>query len=350
MSVGAKYRVKHGIKRLAIASGLEVANALRTSSLAERARGRGVIFTLHHVRPQLPASFRPNALLEITPEFLDTVLHTLRAEGYEPIPLDEVPSRLRSDDGKRFAAFTLDDGYHDNAIHAAPVFSKHNAPFSVFVSKGLSERSHTLWWETLEALVSAADDLEIDIGDGPMRFAMHTDTQKIGAFETIGGRIIAADEQERVERLNAKALEYGIDANKLTENLVLNGDGLKALAENPLASLGAHTISHRAIGLLEREEALREMRVSADYVEGITGKRPKAFAYPYGFAPAVTPRDHELALEAGFEMALTTQPGTLTKANLDNMTALPRISLNGLYQKARFVSGLMTGLPFKLSK
>ena len=39
--------------------------------LAPLARGRGVILTFHHVRPEGPRGFAPNALLAITPTFLE---------------------------------------------------------------------------------------------------------------------------------------------------------------------------------------------------------------------------------------------------------------------------------------
>ena len=122
-------------KRAAIGAGLEVSWLLASAGLMQEARGRGVVFTLHHVRPHVPEAFEPNAHLEITPRFLDAALRRLRREGYRFVPLGEVPVLLAEPEGGApFAAFTLDDGYSNNLEHALPVFERHQAPFTVFVA------------------------------------------------------------------------------------------------------------------------------------------------------------------------------------------------------------------------
>ena len=63
-------------------------------------------------------------------------------------------------------------------------------------------------------------------------------------------------------------------------------------------------------------------------------------------AGTVSPRDHRTARDLGFTIAVTTQPGTL--ANGIETAALPRISLNGHFQKAGYVSALASGTPFRL--
>ncbi|HEX2148471.1 MAG TPA: polysaccharide deacetylase, partial [Pseudorhizobium sp.] len=61
-------------------------------------------------------------------------------------------------------------------------------------------------------------------------------------------------------------------------------------------------------------------------------------------------RDVKIAEELGFSVAVTTQPGTLSQASLNNLTGLPRISLNGYFQRPRYVSALASGIPFALMR
>lgn len=346
---GTKIKFKESAKRCAITFGLEIANLLQKARVARQARGSGIIFTLHHVRAETKKAFSPNAHLEITPKFLELAIRTIVNEGYEPIDLQTIPERLRNGGDKPFAAFTLDDGYRNNLTDALPVFSRHQTPFTVFVTRGFALRTHTIWWETLESLIRQTASLRFDFGDGPVVLKTGSMAEKSAAFEEIGRSVIGMDEAGVIDRIDAATGILGINPKEIVESLVMSPDELKALATNPLATLGAHTASHRALSFLASEDALAELSQSADFVEELTGRRPSTFAYPYGFEPAVSSRDHLLAKEAGFDLAVLTRPGTLSAASLESPHALPRVSLNGLYQKSRYVSALASGLPFKLT-
>ena len=92
--------------------------------------GVGAIFMLHHVRPRAAREFQPNHHLEIEPSFLRAMLSHLRARDIDIVTMDEAYRRLVSKDfARRFAAFTLDDGYRDNRDHALPVFREFHLPF-----------------------------------------------------------------------------------------------------------------------------------------------------------------------------------------------------------------------------
>jgi peptidoglycan/xylan/chitin deacetylase (PgdA/CDA1 family) len=336
-------------KRIAISGGLEVANLLRAAGLMRGARGRGAIFTLHHVRPHEPSSFAPNAHLEITPEFLDAVLTRLKSDGYRFVSLAEVPALISGPTpDEPFAAFTLDDGYRNNLVYALPVFDRHEAPFTIFVAKGLVERTHTIWWETLTALLRREDRLSFDFGSGIETIDCAGDAEKHAAFARFARHIHANDETAAINAIDTLARFHGIDPAGIVEDLVMGAPELNLLDASPLASLGAHTVSHRAVARLSDAEVREEMAHSSDYVEAISGRRPGAFAYPYGTREAVTQQQAVIARDLGFALAVTTQPGVIGQQSMQRSTYLPRLSINGLYQKPRYVSGLASGIPLRL--
>ncbi|OCP36941.1 polysaccharide deacetylase family protein [Ensifer sp. LC163] len=348
MAGGITAGIKTRTRRAAIAGGLELAGGLSRAGLMADARGRGAIFTLHHVRPPVARAFDPNAHLEITPEFLDTAIAQLKRGGYRFIALDDLPTALVDKDNAPFACFTLDDGYRNNLDHALPVFTRHGIPFTVFVTGGFVDRTHTLWWETLADLLSATSRFRFDFGSGVEVLEVESAADKQAVFGRMAGYIHSRDESSAVAALDASALEHGIDAAAIAKALTLDETGLRCLSESPLASLGAHTISHRAVARLSEDHAVQEIEASAARIEAIAGKRPRSFAYPYGDRPAVSPRDHRLVADLGFTIAVTTMPGTIAEAAA--LHALPRISLNGHFQRARYVSALASGIPFRLAR
>jgi peptidoglycan/xylan/chitin deacetylase (PgdA/CDA1 family) len=350
MTDGIVQRFRPVARQAAIAAGLELAAMLSRFGVGKDAAGDGLIFTLHHVRPGSPAAFQPNRHLDVTPGFLDAVLVALRELGYDFISLEEAAERLTAPpSGRRFACFTLDDGFRDNALHARPVFATHGAPYTIFVSKGLSEGSHSAWWETLSTLLQKSERIDFDFGGGEESLPTATTAQKMVAFERLAHAVNEIEEAKAVAAIDALAARHGVDALGVVRDLVMTRAELQALAEDPLASYGAHTISHRGLARLDEAEAEAEVAQSSAYVAEITGRPCRTFAYPYGDARSVSPRETQRLKRHGL-IGVTTRPGTLRAGGVADMQALPRVSLNGLYQKARYVRALASGLPFRLIK
>jgi peptidoglycan/xylan/chitin deacetylase (PgdA/CDA1 family) len=344
-------QLKQTFKRAVITGGLEVSFSLSRLGLLKGARGRGVIFTLHHVRPAEAGPFQPNRHLEITPEFLDAAIVGLKRDGYRFLRLDDVPAALQEPASSApFAVFTLDDGFRNNAQHALPVFERHQVPFTIFVCKGLSERSHTMWWDTAAALIAKQKRLTLCLPAARIDVDCSTTSAKQAAFDAVVRAVFAGNEAKSVTQLDATTQAAGINPHALVAETVMDGGELRALARHPLVSYGAHTVSHRALDALTDTEILAELNDSADYVADVTGTRPVTFAYPYGDARSATSRTAGYAQWAGFRLAVTTRPGTLTPASLDAPQLLPRISLNGLFQKPRYVQALASGIPLRLSR
>ncbi|TDH38678.1 polysaccharide deacetylase [Pseudohoeflea suaedae] len=337
------------IKQTAILGGLEIMSLASRTGLAPDVRGKGAIFTLHHVRPHETKAFDPVAHLNVTPDFLEAAIVAVKAAGMTPIALDDLPEHAKkADETKPVVMFTLDDGYKDNLEHAAPVFARHGIPFTVFATGGFIDRTHSIWWKTAEELIRKLDRFEFDFGDGVGVTSLVTETlqQKYAAYDRLYRSLACASQHQIIARLDEYALDNGIDPLAIVDREVMDEAGLRELIKNPLASLGAHTISHCNMAHVPDEQLRAEIEQSVSRIEAITGKRPSAFAYPYGGRCAAGEREFQAVRESGVELAVTTTADILRMEDANARHRLNRISLNGYYQKTRYVEVLASGLPF----
>ena len=95
------------LKYAAIRSVFEVLAVTQVTGLVRAlSRSRGVIFTLHRVLPDKPADFSPNAILQVTPDFLDYAIERVRDLGLDIVTLGLVYD-VEIDDGLVDVMFTL---------------------------------------------------------------------------------------------------------------------------------------------------------------------------------------------------------------------------------------------------
>jgi len=329
-----------------------ILNALYMGGAARSHRygGIGAILMLHHVDPAPPRAggFAPNAHLTVHPRFLDDLLERL-AHDFEFVSMDEAVQRITSGGGaggRRFLAITLDDGYRDNLQHAVPVFRRHKAPYTIFVAPGLVEGEASLWWEDLEAIIAAREHMVMHSPRRGVAFDLSTPARKRKAYaELLAFLTSGISETEQRRKIAELAWQAGLDPKINLAESVMNWREIAGLAADPLCTIGAHTVHHYAVARLELNEARSELVESARIIEMETGKRPRHFAYPYGYAAAAGPRDFELARECGFASAVTTRHGVLHAVHKDHLHALPRISVNGNFQRVRHVQTLLSGVP-----
>jgi peptidoglycan/xylan/chitin deacetylase (PgdA/CDA1 family) len=307
--------------------------------------GVGVVFMLHHVRPRDGREFQPNHHLEVEPSFLRATLSYLRACDIDIVTMDEVHRRLASKDfARRFAAFTLDDGYRDNRDHALPVFREFDAPFTVYAVSDFASGTGRLWWVAMERAIAKADAIEAKIGGRKTRMEAKTPAEKQAAFDQLHEWLRALPSEHDVLREVASLCDrHGIDENAISRELCLSWDELKAFANDPLVTIGAHTITHPNLAKQREEVALNELKTSREWLEAALGRPVLHFAYPYGDNVAAGPREFALAKAAGFKTAVTTRPGMIYPESADHMTALQRVSLNGNFQDQRILPVLTSG-------
>ncbi len=318
-------------------------------------RGLGSILMLHRVENSPARGFSPNSHLSISPQFLEETLKALSASIYEFVSLDEAVERIMDQSSQSrlrrpFITVTLDDGYRDNLINAVPLFRKYKVPYTIYVAPGLVDGRANLWWEDLENLIASRDRLDMDMPGGRREFLLQTSEEKTSAFEELlhfFSSQLSEFEQRRV--IKELCWLHKLDFEAHRANSIMNWEELAMLGKDPLCTLGAHTIGHYAVARLSEKDAIFEMEESRRLIEVETGKIAKHLAYPYGYPAAASTRDFDLAKECGFVSAVTTRHGVCYRPHQYHMTALPRISLNGNFQKMRYVKTLLSGATARIA-
>ena len=307
--------------------------------------GAGLILALHRVRPFAPPlpGYAPNRLLEVTPEFLDAALARIAERGFEFVDLAEAMRRL-DHGGAPFAALTFDDGYRDTRDLALPLLEKHNAPATVFCCIGFMERTARLWWGELEEAIRRLDRVEAD----GLVFPARTPLEKSAAYERLYWTLRSRPEAALLDVVAGLAEEVGVTSAALADEMFLDGEETAALGRHPLITIGAHSLNHRRLAHWPEAEAFAELSESKAELERRLGRSVTQFAYPVGDPTSAGPREFALAAKAGFEIAVTTRPGLLFPEHAGARLALPRVSLNGLWQDLGFLDILLSGAPFRV--
>jgi peptidoglycan/xylan/chitin deacetylase (PgdA/CDA1 family) len=308
--------------------------------------GVGAILTLHHVRPARPDAFQPNRLLEVTPQFFEWLLGWLRRGGVEVISLDEMHRRFMANEFRhRFVCITFDDGYKDLKAWAYPLLKKYELPFALYVPTSFPDRLGELWWVALEAVIAQNSRVSLAIDGKQEAFDCGSVAEKRELYDAIYRYLRSMRSEDELRRVvRDLCLRHRVDLAGFCRELCMSWQEIAELAADPLCTIGAHTVNHKMLMKIADDADVRaEMEMSRTVLEAALGKRPEHLAYPVGDPTSAGPREFRIAAELGFKTAVTTRPGVLFAAHRDHLTALPRISVNGEFQRQRYMKVLVSG-------
>jgi peptidoglycan/xylan/chitin deacetylase (PgdA/CDA1 family) len=258
--------------------------------------------------------------------------------------MDEVHQRLiERNFSRRFACFTLDDGYRDNRDYALPVMREFDAPFTLYVTSDFAQGTGRLWWIALEMAIARAERIEAIIGGVACRLDTSTPSGKQAAFDRLHCWLRTLDKHDLQREVDALCRGYKVDQGAICPELCLSWNELKSFADDPLVTIGAHSVTHCNLALQSEAIAKEELSVSRARIEAALQRPAVHLAYPYGDKGAAGAREFALARAAGYKTAVTTRPGMVFAESAGHLTALPRVSLNGNYQDARILPVLTSG-------
>jgi peptidoglycan/xylan/chitin deacetylase (PgdA/CDA1 family) len=155
-------------------------------------------------------------------------------------------------------------------------------------------------------------------------------------------------EPERVALIRDLAAKYDFDLEAHCRGLIMNWTELRTFAADQLCTIGAHTVHHYELAKLPAGQARSEIEQSVKVIEAQFGRRPIHLSYPIGGLSSANTREYQLAKDLGLRSAVTTIPGGLYRKHRDQLHALPRVSLNGNFQRRRYVDVFGTPAVFTL--
>ena len=216
----------------------------------------------------------------------------------------------------------------------------------MFVTTRFADGAGGLWWLELEEAIARLDRVAVSVGGACFEAACATPDEKAAAFERLYWLLRDGPEERLRATVALLADAAGVDPAALATRLCLDWDELRALAAEPGATIGAHTLSHPMLAKWPADVAGREIAESKALIEAKLGVPVRHFAYPVGDPTSAGPREFALCARAGFATAVTTRPGHLFPVHGAHLHALPRISVNGLFQREDALRAMLSGVPF----
>jgi peptidoglycan/xylan/chitin deacetylase (PgdA/CDA1 family) len=298
--------------------------------------GLATIFVLHRVIRDDESVL--DSAVAVNERFLNAAVSHVINRGYEIVSLEGLCSRLNARSHRRhMVVFTFDDGYRDNGLIASKVFERHRVPWSLYLTTGFPDRTCSYWWGALEEVLRVRDVFEIEMRGFHRKFEVRSIAEKRAAFELIN-RIGLDSGPELASYL---ADRYNVKGSALLAEKALSWSELRELVSGGLMELGGHTVTHPLLTRLSDAEARREIAACRSRIREMTGVDTHHFAYPHG---AKADRHDSLVLAAGFKTATTTVPCNVFLSAYTGLQVMPRIRLDGRYQRLSQVELHLSGL------
>ena len=277
-----------------------------------RYSGLGHILMFHRVVSPDAMSPFGMASFEITPQALELAIRFFLRRGYRVISLDEMCDSLNRDaEGGRFIVLTFDDGYKDTLTYAYPVLKRLDAPFTVNISVGFTERSAIKWDYLAEDVIRDNDTVVVGTDRGTVKLDCSTWDRKRRSCGVLQDILYDMSDPASSERMREFFSTYVGDVFCKTDELMLDWSQVKQLAQDPLVTVGAHSVNHHVLSRLPAPVARDEIRLSKAMLESHLGVEVSHFAYPYGRLHEAGEREYAAVRECGFRTGATGIKGNI---------------------------------------
>ncbi len=284
-----------------------------------------LILTYHRVLPEnAPERDFEQPGMVISPQNLQKHIRLIRSFGAVPMHLDEW---LRMKKAKELlpaltVAFTFDDGWRDNYLHAYPILREENVPATVFLVTRMINTEDTFWPEKVIQLLRTPGNNLNDSSLTWLRPYIAESANKptplsLPEADEVINRLKDLDDATILRHLEScTALLDKLTNGSQSTPAVLQNIELAEMSKNNLVKYGAHTRSHFRLNRLKSNEALKQQIAGCrSDLEAMKINVTPIFCYPNG---NITEKAEQIVANC-YQAACTTKTGwnKLTRSEYD---------------------------------
>lgn len=285
--------------------------------------------------------------LAVHPDHFYDQLEYLK-KNFNVIPVEELAGGIAENKIPDHAvALTFDDGFKDNYTTAAPLLDWYELPATFYVSTRHLADEQTYWWDALEDVLFHTEVLPVsfemmingervtfDLGANYVlqkkashqirawNYHLPIANERIALYMILWSRLKTLSYEEQCGTV-ARIREWaGVQAGASGHGAPMSVREIQMLSENPLFSVGAHTVHHSMLAHRNAGEQEFEVRESKRQIEQWLRKPVTGFSYPYGNFNGTT---REILRNTGFRYAVSTESKIATREA--DVFALPRIQV-----------------------
>lgn len=302
------------------------------TALATRLLGYGIpVFMLH----RMDTDDYPNQG-GISPQHLRRCLQYLADHEYSFTSLEKLVRSLINGQPlpRKTVAFTMDDGYADQAEVAAPIFLEYGCPITFFVITGMLDQ--TLWpWDAKTAWIAEAAGkvrIETSISGTPHILDFTSSESRRQARRMVQGLLRETPAENIPEMIRQFARDAGVTVPEQAPARFqpMTWDMARRL-ESKGVQFAPHSVTHNILSRLTPESLSTEIRDSWKTLQTELDDPVKIFCYPTG-RPGDYGSREIMALESnGYLGAVSATPAFVETCNREKYRAynLPRLALPG---------------------
>ena len=264
---------------------------------------------------------------------LENALIYLQKGGYESISIQHLVESIKSGTPipKKAVAFTMDDGFYEQATLALPLFEKYKTHVTLFLATDMLDHQYWSWDYKIEYLTVAteAKRVEVILAGKPMHGELDNDKARRHFVRLCRQHLKTQSINAAIEAVEHLASALNVDIPKTAPPAYgpITWQQAKEL-ESDYVRFGPHTRAHHILTQLDGDTANAEITQSWIRVQQELKHPCPVFCYPTGREfKDFGSREKSMVTNAGMIGALSADPGYVyTQMNKNDLYALKRFT------------------------